>query len=187
MRRRSPIVKRIGACTEAVMVSPTFTWRPITRPSIGDRMMVRSRLTRAWVTTARAAAMSASAPFTSADACSMAVRGDRARPAQLPIDGERLRVLQLQAGVVQDRLTAGTLGLRSREPRFGVGEPRLNNAGSSRAITWPDLTRELKSTGTDAIVPETCEPTSTFRAGSSVPLTRTRRAMGPLVTSVVWT
>src|SRR4029453_5478876 len=54
MRRRPPIVKRIGAFTEAAMVWPTSTWRPITTPSIGDRMMVRSRLTRACVTPARA-------------------------------------------------------------------------------------------------------------------------------------
>jgi hypothetical protein len=36
-------------------------------------------------------------------------------------------------------------------------------------------------------VPETCDPTSTIRAGSSVPLTRTCRAMGPLVTAAAWT
>lgn len=54
-------------------------------------------------------------------------------------------------------------------------------------MIWPALTRELKSTGTEAIVPVTCEPTCTIRAGSSVPLTMTRCAMGPLVTSVVWT
>ena len=54
-------------------------------------------------------------------------------------------------------------------------------------MTSPALTRALKSTGNDAIVPETCEPTSTIRAGSSVPLTRTRRVIGPLVTSAVCT
>ena len=70
--------------------------------------------------------MSASAPFTSADAWSMAcTREIELGSRELLIDGERLRILQLQAGVVQDRLTAGTFGLRSREPRFGFGEPRL--------------------------------------------------------------
>ena len=49
------------------------------------------------------------------------------------------------------------------------------------------LTRVLKSASSDAIVPETCDPTFTTRAGSSVPLTSTRRAMRPDVTSAVWT
>lgn len=44
---------------------------------------------------------------------------------ELLVAGERLRILQLQAGIVQGRLTAGTFGLRSREPRFGFGQTRL--------------------------------------------------------------
>jgi hypothetical protein len=44
---------------------------------------------------------------------------------ELLVAGERLRILQLHAGVVQGRLTAGTFGLRSSEPRFGFGQSRL--------------------------------------------------------------
>ena len=87
--------------------------------------MVRSRLIRASVTAARAAAMSASAPLTSAAACSMVVRARSSSARELLIAGERLRILQLHAGIVECRLTTSMFGFCLGEPRFGLGEPRL--------------------------------------------------------------
>ena len=50
-------------------------------------------------------------------------------PRQLLVAGQRLRVLQLHAGVVQGRHTTGTFGLRSSESGFGFGKTRLKQGG----------------------------------------------------------
>ena len=57
-------------------------------------------------------------------------------PRQLLVAGQRLRVLQLHAGVVQGRQTTGMLGLRSSEPGFGFGKTRLEQ-GRDRAARSP--------------------------------------------------
>jgi hypothetical protein len=64
-------------------------------------------------------------PFTSADACSIAVRA-RSSSARATC---WLRVLQLHAGVVQGRQPTGTLGLRPSESGFRFGKTRLKQGG----------------------------------------------------------
>ena len=46
-------------------------------------------------------------------------------PRQLLVAGQRLRVLQLHAGIVQCRLTTGTFGFCLGESRFGFGQAGL--------------------------------------------------------------
>ena len=55
----------------------------------------------------------------------------------------------------------------------------VNESGSMRAMTWPFLTWELKSTRISLIWPETWEPTCTETTGLSVPVTETTAVMAP--------
>jgi hypothetical protein len=50
-----------------------------------------------------------------------------------------------------------------------------------------DRTNELKSTPSDATIPDTCEPTSTVLVACSVPVAKMRRMIVPEVTSPVVT
>jgi len=108
-------------------------------------------------------------------------------PRQLFIAGERLRALQLPSRIVENRLPLGALGAGLRKPGLGFDQLGLKRRGIQSRQDLPSFTVSLKSTSMDPIVPETCEPTSTMRAGSSVPVTSARRTIGPEVTSVVWT
>ena len=123
-------MNKIGAFTAAAMVCPTSTCRPITTPSIGDRMTVRSRFTRASVT----AGLGGGDPRVGGFHVCGGLQHRRARQielgaGELRIAGERLGTVEFPAGIVQRRLEAGPFGPRLDDARLGFDEPSLKGRG----------------------------------------------------------
>ena len=90
-----------------------------------------------------------------------------------------LRAAELVLRVIDFDACALDVCLQTGNARLRLFNLRIDTDGSSRAITCPLRTFELKSACSDWIVPDTCEPTCTVVTAWSVPVASTVSTTSP--------
>ena len=195
MRRRfSPISNRTGVAKLAATVWPTSTWRLITVPDTGDRMLVRSRSSSACARAAlrcsrfaSALVMAARAMATCASEVSTRVTSWSSSDAEMYPRSTRARRRSSSRRACPSVAAARTSSA-SRLSMFAsatVTSARFcwtrasNVRGSMRATRSPASTVSLKSASSSVIWPESWEPTMTVLRARRVPDETTTLSMSP--------
>jgi hypothetical protein len=182
--RSFAITKSTGAWKDAATVCPTSTLREITTPSMGVSMTVWLRSTSAWFTFARAwlsaaslALTEATAPSWLAFAVSSSVSGSSFWPAS---SFARSYFCRMSSTVARER---STLAFAASRLAWAWPSRAWRIEGSSRAMTWPFFTVELKSAYRLWMVPETWEPIWTVVTASRMPVAPTTSTTSPRSTA----
>ena len=186
--RSAAMMNSSGADMLAATVCPTSTCRAMTMPSMGAVMTVWPRLTSLWFNDARDWMTLASADFNCASADRTATwaasSSDAAIRFRAASSSERRNCVCASSRATVSRCTSASA--RARLAR-DCSTCDANSDGSSRAMTSPARTIELKSAYSASMMPETWLPTCTVVTASRAPVAPTVSTTSPRVRATVVT